>query len=336
MLEKKLSPALTLFLIILSCLITFCLDTYFRQRISAKAKESISLIETTSNHYKSGRLEGYRLIKPLVYTQKNEESALYSDIKNSLNTYIEQLKREQKLISASVYLRDFDQGDWMCINNDETYYPGSLIKVPGMITFLKMAEKNPSLLNKKFVFNPANKNIPNQTFNSNQIVAGKSYSIKQLLKYMIAYSDNNATYLLNSNADMKVFNQLFTDLNIPLFTKKNATITAKNFSSFLNILFDASYLSKENSEFAVELLEACDFKLGMVKGLPASTIVAHKFGEMGDSTMRQLHESGLIYIHNTPYLLTVMTNGYDVTELPDIIGNISRMVYQNFINKANQ
>lgn len=336
MLEKKLSPLLTLCLIVLSCLITYGFDAFFSQQISKKTKKSISLIESTSNHYKSGRLEGYRLIKPLIYTQKMEESILYSDIKNELNTYIEKLKGAQKLISASVYLRDFEQGDWMSINDAETYYPGSLIKVPGMITYLKMAEKNPSLLNKKLTFNPTQENIPNQTFNSNRIKQGQSYSIKELLKYMVSYSDNNATYLLNSNADMKVFNQLFTDLNIPHFTRKNGTISARNFSSFLNILFDASYLSNDHSEFAVELLEACDFKLGMVKGLPNSTIVAHKFGEMGDSTTRQLHESGLIYIHNTPYLLTIMTKGYDVNKLPDIIGNMSRMVYQNFINKAAQ
>ena len=88
-----------------------------------------------------------------------------------------------------------------------------------MITYLKMAEKNPSLLNKKIAFNTPNSEIPNQTFGSKQIVAGKEYTIRELLKYMVSYSDNNATYLLNSQVDLSVFRQVFSDLNIPSFTK---------------------------------------------------------------------------------------------------------------------
>lgn len=332
--DKKPSYTLTFIFVIVGCAITYLIGEYFHHRISEKTRETISLIESNPGHYKMGRLEGYKLIKPLIYAEQTEESSKYSDIKSQLTNYIDQLKNSQKLISASIYLKDFDQGEWMCINDTETYYPGSLIKVPGLISYLKMAEKNPELLNKKLVFNSGGRTIPNQTFNSRQIFPGKEYTIRELLKFMISYSDNNATYLLNKNVDMVVFQKLFTDLNIPKFTKKNTVITAKNFSAFLNVLFNASYLSRENSEFAIELLEECDFKIGMVKGLPINTIIAHKFGEMGDSTTRQLHESGLIYIHNEPYLLTIMTKGYDVKELPEIISTMSKMVYQDFIIKG--
>lgn len=332
--DKRPSYTLAVSLIIVSCAVTYFLSEYFHRQISGKTKETIALIETNPGHYKMGRLDGYKLIKPLMYAEQAEESTKYSDIKSQLTNYIDQLKNSQKLISASIYLKDFDQGEWMCINDTETYYPGSLIKVPGLISYLKMAEKNPQLLNKKLVFNSNGRSIPNQTFNSRQIQPGKEYTIRELLKYMISYSDNNATYLLNKNVDMAVFQKLFTDLNIPKFTKNNSVITAKNFSIFLNVLFNASYLNRENSEFAVELLKECDFKLGMVKGLPLNTVVAHKFGEMGDDITRQLHESGLIYIHNTPYLLTIMTKGYDVKELPEIISTMSKMVYQDFINKS--
>jgi len=331
--KRKLNYLVVAALIIVSCTITFLVNEYFHHHISKTTTEVISNIESTSSQYKMGRLGGYRLIKPLVFAEPTEESPKYSSIKAQLTSYIEQLKTNQKLISASVYLRDFDQGDWMSINDSETYYPGSLIKVPGLMTFLKMAEKSPNLLDKKLIFGTPHKSIPNQTYTSNQIEPGKEYTIRQLLKFMISYSDNNATYLLNKNVDIAIFNQLFTDLNIPKLGKNNSTITAKNFSMFLKVLFNGSYLSRKDSEFAVELLEACDFKIGLVKGLPANTTVAHKFGEMGDENTRQLHESGLIYINNTPYLLTIMTKGYNVNELPEFIGNMSKMVYEDFINK---
>ena len=336
MLVKRFSFSLTTLIVLVSCAGTYFINEYLHHKIHQITDNTISEINAQSGivRNKMARLEGYRLIKPLIYSEQEAESPNYSNLKTQLNTYIEQLKNSQKLISASIYIREFDHGEWMCINDTESFYPGSLIKVPGMITYLKMAEKNPALLNKKIVFNTPNSAIPNQTFGSKQILHGKEYTIRELLKYMISYSDNNATYLLNRNVDLNVFRQIFSDLNIPSFNQKNSTITAKNFSVFFKVLFNGSYLTRDNSEFALELLQGCDFKLGMIKGVPVNTIVAHKFGEMGDSTSRQLHESGLVYINNKPYLLTIMTKGYSTRELPEIIGTISKMVYQDFISKS--
>lgn len=333
MFVKRFSFSLTALLIFVSCAITFYIGKYFNSKISEQTGQTIKQIESNSKNYKFDRLKGYRLIKPLLYVIKDEESEKYQAIKLKLTKYIEKLKKSKKIISASVYLKDFDGGDWICINDSETFYPGSLIKVPGLITYLKMAEKNPAILDKVLFFDTPHQSVPNQTFNSHQIKAGKKYTVRELLKYMISYSDNNATYLLNKNVDLAAFHKLFDDLEIPKLNNGNKKITAKNFSLFLNVLFNASYLNKDNSEFAVELLEACDFKLGLVNGLPVNTIVAHKFGEMGDDNTRQLHESGLIYIHGNPYLLTIMTKGYDVKDLPLILSTMSKMVYQDFINR---
>ena len=49
---------------------------------------------------------------------------------------------------------------------------------------------------------------------------------------------------------------------------------------------------------------------------------------MWDSTGKQLHESGLIYLNNTTYLLTVMTKGQNSELLPSVISDISREVYE--------
>lgn len=73
----------------------------------------------------------------------------------------------------------------------------------------------------------------------------------------------------------------------------------------------------------------------MVQGLPENTKIAHKFGEMGDATTRQLHESGFIYINNTPYLLTIMTKGYDITKLPAVISELTKITYTDISNNPD-
>jgi beta-lactamase class A len=92
-------------------------------------------------------------------------------------------------------------------------------------------------------------------------------------------------------------------------------------------IYNAGYLNVEDSEFAGNLLSQCDFKAGIVQGLPANTIVAHKFGESGNQAMKQLHESAIVYLKNKPYLLTIMTKGKDNAKLSQFLGELSKSVY---------
>ena len=164
-----------------------------------------------------------------------------------------------------------------------------------------------------------------------QIEENKVYSIKELLKYMIAYSDNKATYLLKRNIDYEVYLKMVNDLKIPMpQTEKDFMfMTASQYSDIFKIIYNSSYLSCDNSEFALSLLNQCDFKIGLLNGLPDSVNVVHKFGEAEVSGQHQLHECGLVYMNHSPYLITIMTNGYNIRDLPPVLSTISKMVYDD-------
>ncbi len=309
----------------------FCKNK-FKKELATKTAEAIQ--QPSGEQclgYNVHRLSGYQYVKPLLYIEKKEESSNLTHLRNSISEVVEKYKKSGVLMSASVYLRVFSKGNWMCINDTEMYLPGSLIKVAGLLTYLKMEEEHPGVLNRRLAFESPKEFIPNQTYNSKQIELGKSYTIRELLKYMIAYSDNNATYLLNKNVDQKAFLSLFSDLGISLDGVANGSIklNVKDYSVFLRVLYNATFVNIEHSEFAAEMLAQCDFKEGMEKGLPMNTKIAHKFGEMGDATTRQLHESGIIYNKNAPFLLTVMTKGYDITKLPEVISAITKLTYDD-------
>jgi len=86
------------------------------------------------------------------------------------------------------------------------------------------------------------------------------------------------------------------------------------------------------SNDALSLLTESTFKDGLLKELPSSIVVAHKYGESGDAVSHQLHEAGIIYLQNKPYLISVMTRGTDWNKLSEVIGHISRMTYDYMIN----
>jgi beta-lactamase class A len=278
------------------------------------------------------RMQGFQHIKPLMYGERIIEPDKYKGLKFKLSDVINDFKKNNSISTASVYLRDFEKADWLGINVDEAYHPGSLMKLPVLITYLKESESHPEMLYKTLVLRNIPNNFPNQTFNSKQIEVGKPYTIKELLEYMISYSDNLATYLLNENLNLEDFKKTFVDihLTIPNVTDRNYTITSKEYSTFFIVLYNAGYLSIDNSEFAMKLMSKCDFTKGFAAGLPTDVPMVHKFGEWSDSkTIHQLHESGIVYIEGRAYIPSVMTSGTDVHELPQVISALSKTVYDN-------
>ncbi len=281
-------------------------------------------------NYNIVRLGGYHYIKPILYAEEKNESQQYSNLKTDINSLIEKFKADGILNSASVYVRNFKYGDWIELNPQEAFQPGSLLKVPILFTYLKMNENKPGLLNSSIICDRIEKNLPNQNITTKTIKVGQKYSVKELLHYMIANSDNNATFLLGEYMDMQVYNRVFTDLGLSIEHMDNRElfhITARQYSVFFKVLFNATYLDNKDSEFAASLLAQCDFKDGILKEMPKNVIVAHKFGEAGTDDMHELSESGIVFLDDNPYIITIMTKGPQLKKLSNVISEISRLVY---------
>jgi len=327
MLKKAIPFHLAILMTFAGILGTFFLLSWINKKETAPVEEKVS---SSNCNFTSMRLNGYQYIRPFLYGEKQCESDNLLPIKAQVEAVINSYKNSGVVSTASVYLRQLNQGDWFAIGSNEKYNPGSLLKVPELITFMKMNEKRPGLLDKKITYTQAFVFTKHANYVSKSIEVGKSYTIRELLYYMIAYSDNNATMLLNQQMDLGIFSQVFVDLGIPSpdLTKKDIPITAKEFSFFMRVLYNASYLNITDSEYCTELLSHSDFTMGMLSGLPKDLKIAHKFGEAGDSDSSYLSESGIIYVNNSPYLLTVMTKGKNPQALPSVIADVSKRVFE--------
>jgi beta-lactamase class A len=294
------------------------------------------------------RMSGFEHIKPLLFAEMSCESPALEGIKQNIISLVDAAKASGKLVSASVYLKIYGKGEWTSYNADERYHPASLSKVAVLITYMRMAEKEPRLPDKRYVFNKHDNTLPAQYYTSVLLPPGHSYSVKELLRYMIAYSDNDATTLLWNHMDFEEYNNTFISLGLPKPSYKfeDLQLSAKEYSTFFRVLYNGSYLSNAASEFCFSLLIQSDFKEGLLKALPPSVVVAHKFGECtygvirkpGEKpfeTLNELHEAGIVYNGKNPYLITIMTKGADRKYLTEIVGNISSLVY-NALSKPEQ
>ena len=204
MIKNKTITALLVATSIVSSVVTYSICKLSSQE--PEKAENLNTVQTEqpqSNvcNYKIERLKGFKYIRPLVYAEPECEGAKYLPLKSQIQNKIDDYKKSNTLLSASVYLRGFNKGNWINVNPDEKFHPASLLKLGLLVTFLKMEEKNPGFLNTRLTFSDKQSETRIQTFNSKQIETGKSYSIKELLEYMVSYSDNNATNLLHDVMD---------------------------------------------------------------------------------------------------------------------------------------
>ncbi len=323
--------------------LTFFITHYYVDKVKGPyddvlGKPSSSYTENnmnTSCSYDIKTLGGFHYIKPLMFVDKPCEDDRLLSLKQTINSIIDSYKSSGKLLSAGIYVRDLSGNSWIGINEDEKFNPGTLLKVPKLITFLKMNECKPGVLDEKVLFDKQIVSVQSQRFSAQLIQVGHMYTIRQLLKQMIQYSDSNATALLNKHMDAVIFSRLFADMGLQSPNVGNSadyTISVRDYSIFMRALYNAAYLSIDDSEYATELLSASDFKGGLIKDLPKTLQIANKFVEPGDKSESELSESAIVYLNNKTYQVTVMTKGADYEKLPELLTQISKKVYTTMLN----
>ena len=303
------------------------------------------------NHVKVVRENDSSLIQPILYVEI-ESKQLLSPLKSKINDYLDSKKQAGTYTSASVYLKDVQAGVYININPDSLYDPASLMKVPLLMIYLKQAETNPQLLKKSFVFTQQAQNSTVALIKDKSLVVGKSYTVQELLYHMIVYSDNESFWILYDHFGEDIFKELDKKLTIPANydiihyskTDKHFIANVNSMAYYFMVLYNASFLTKTASKYALDILTKSTFKEGLAKGIDPNVLIAHKFGERTlsyyvgnklENLQTEFHEFGIVYLKNRPYLLGVMTRGQQSNELQTMVSDISKMVYDDFKNQSN-
>lgn len=242
------------------------------------------------------------------------------------------------LTDGAVYFRDMNNGLWFGINEGVAYHPASLFKLPIMFACYKLAEKDPTFLGREVLYQgDFNVTHLQGIAPTSLLVPGKRYTVGNLIDRMISLSDNNAAQLLVNTVGQSELDKVLADLDVNINPADHEHfISTHAFSGFFRVLYNASYLNREYSEKALQLLSRSEFNDGLRAGLPPGQLAATKFGEWGmapgvaaDKDIVQLHEFGIVYYPGRPYLLGVMTRGRRGGDFSAVLRDISRLVYES-------
>jgi len=290
---------------------------------------------SSSQSPKALREGGYEYINPVllcntnVDTPNNEDTALQDSIKAYLN------HASEKDV-AVYYLKLLNGGKWVGVNENETFAPASMLKVPTVVAFLKYAEEHAAILDQEVLYDGSFDDNKVEYFKPRQSIRpGHHYSVDQLLTYVIQYSDNNALRLLHTVVDAHDLENIYINLGIQLPTDSPDFMSPKTYSLFLRLLYNSTYLTREMSEKVLRLMDAADFSQGLQGGVPSPILTVEKFGERqvknDDGTVREreLHDCGIVYTPQSPYVICVMTRGNDFEQLASEIRAISALAYRH-------
>ncbi len=272
------------------------------------------------------RETGYQFINPLL---ECEDVNSIGDMElRQLQQNIEKYIQNYDQVKVGVYYRDLNNGPWFGINEDQQFSPQSLLKLPVALAYYKLAENNPQILDEELMYETE---IEHKNLDDN-LELHKKYHVTQLMHRMLVLSDNVAFNLLTMRLPKKYIKKVHQDLEIsyPEEGTPDDFMSVKSYASIFRVLFNSSYLPRRYSELMLNILSESTFIDGLVAGVDADVPVAHKFGILNSENSQyesQLHDCGIIYLPEKPYLLCVMTKGNDQEQLEKIIKEISATVF---------
>ena len=162
-------------------LLLFLLVKNYKEKYADEIKIGNLSMAPVQNHESTEvfRLHDSKLTSPLLLTEHNEISAAMAPISQKLSEMVNDNISRGNLESASIYLRKMNEASSVSINGNEEYNPGSMMKIPIMMTCLKLSMADPLLMNKKIQFVSHNINLSTEAGAQDILVPGKMLFCRQ-------------------------------------------------------------------------------------------------------------------------------------------------------------
>ena len=258
----------------------------------------------------------------------------YKETQVELTELIGQKISNNEIEFTGLYFRDLERGPAFGINDSAEFAPASLLKLPTALAFLGAYEDQPEVFEKKLSYTWLPVSGSPYFPPKDPVKPGAEYSIDDLLRRMLAGSDNRSYIMLLDYLDAQNNRQVIEEtlIDFGLLSPKNPggdVLTVRRYASIFRALYNVSYLDADTNEKVLSWLKDAEFAGGLKAGVPSDVPVASKIGQRIaelDKTIH-LHDCGIVYYPGNPYLLCVMTKGENIDELSETIGEISKVIY---------
>ena len=256
-----------------------------------------------------------------------------------MEKYTEWKKKIEKIISqvegnVCINFYDLNKNNGFSVNGDKKLLSASMIKLLILAELMKKISENKFSLSDTVMM--ANFMKIGGDGVLKELNTGHHFTLKELATLMIIISDNQATNILIDFLGMENINQLGKELDLKetFLGRKmmDAEARKKGYDNYtcaddISLLFKLIYqeklINKEASQLILDILLRQQQGERLQRYLPSDIKIAHKCGDLDNLE----NDGGIIWLGDRAYILVVLTNGMPNLQCKQIIGKISKFVY---------
>lgn len=291
------------------------------------------------DHKETGCHRTYNLLDRSLDCEKIEDALTRTQaLEKDVTDFIDASKADQKVTRVAVFYRDLTTRRWFGVNADVEFYPASLAKLPLAMAYYKVSDLETAIFEQPLFLNPTKEysNEGQRVSVDSPMVVGQSYAVRRMVEDMLIYSDNRPIGPLITFMRPDVWQKVYSDLGVRKQTdtgEEDWSVTPRAIALIFRSLYNGSYLDLGSSQELLGVMTRARYIGGLVAGVGKDVQVAHKFGEAtiieDDGALHPvLHDCGIIYKPEKPYILCVMTEGQKFEDLEATIAKISEIVYK--------
>ena len=253
-----------------------------------------------------------------------------------LENQLENLGSLYPTVEPSVFVWDYETGNYAGINSDKIYSAASIIKIPVLIQLFRSIEAGQLTIYDTMILKDYYRA---EGSGSLQFKAENSvWTIDDLARLMITESDNSATnmimaklgsmYDVNSGIRQWGLSQTQVKTWLPDMGGTNFT-TTEDLARMLYNLDNPNFLSVSSREKMFDYMGHVHNDRLLPAGLGAGASIVHKTGDIG----KMLGDAGIVYAPNgKKYIVAIMANRpYNSVLGKDYIVKASEIIYNYMV-----
>lgn len=244
-----------------------------------------------------------------------------------------------------VYVEDLNTGAWLGLDERERFLPFSLLKVPAVMAAMKRVDRREWTLDQSMTLTEGDidtrPGVPQWT----PLAAGQRMTFQNVLEKMLVESDNTPYFLLTRHLTDDEIDSVYHHLGIDPDEGSDfrRMVTPRKFATLFRALYYSTYLSRSSSQYLLSLMNRAIHVYAIRAAIPPEIAVAHKIGiyfpssvvsspatVSSSSVPIHMHDAGIVYYPDRPFMIAVMTAGMKQANATSAIRDIAAAVYEHY------
>lgn len=290
-----------------------------------------------TNYLSNDMFNNRLLLTPTIKKTHSEITTMYhTNEMAGLKSQLTGLMAQYPMIKPSIYVWEYEKGQYVDINGDNLYSAASIIKLPVLVRLFKSIEANQMTIYDEMLLTDYYQSSGSGNLQYAQ--TGRKYSLDSLAKTMIQDSDNTSTNMIMAKLggmdDINIglrdwgISRTYVRTWLPDLKGTNKT-TAKDMAKILYNLDNPGFLNINSREFIIDYMSHVKNNRLIAAGLGDGAMFIHKTGDIG--TM--LGDAGIVYAPNgKKYIVVILANRpHNAPQGKDFIVKASSLIYKAIV-----